>query len=352
MALVFTGSGQPLERRSLTVPEPAGVEVLVRVTGCTLCGSDLHTYDGRRPAPVPSILGHEIIGRVESFGPQAPRRDLAGQEVRVGDRVTWSLVASCGSCFFCGRGLPQKCTKLVKYGHEPFRPGFELSGGLAEYILLVRGTSLLRLPDDLSDETACPANCATSTVAAALEAAGELSGRVVLVLGAGMLGLTACAMARAAGASEVICCDVQAPRLERAAAFRATRLASAGDLGEVVSQATGGYGADVVLEVSGSSEALGQGLALVRTGGTIVLVGAVFPTPPVSVAPEQLVRRQLTLRGIHNYAPRHLLAAVQFLAGSQEPFETLVADWLPLREADDVFRRARAPEIFRMAIRP
>jgi alcohol dehydrogenase len=352
LALVFSEAGRPLEPRTLAVPDPAGAEAVVRVTGCTLCGSDLHTYEGRRPTPVPTILGHEIIGQVAALGPDAPRRDLAGQELAVGHRVTWSLAASCGACFFCDRRLPQKCARLVKYGHERLRPGFELSGGLAEYVHLIPGTALLRLPPALPDEAACPASCATSTVAAALDAAGELTGRTVLVLGAGILGLTACAMARAAGADDVVCCDVQAPRLERAEAFRATRLALPGDLDAVVSRATGGHGVDVAVEVSGAADAVARCLSLVRTGGTVVLVGAVFPTPPVSVAPEQLVRRHLTIRGVHNYAPQHLLAAVQFLAESREPFAALVADWLPLRSAEEAFRRARSPGVFRVGVRP
>jgi alcohol dehydrogenase len=350
--MVFDGPRQPLRPQSFAVPEPTGADVLVRVTACTLCGSDLHTFEGRRPAPAPSVLGHEIVGRIEALGPAPPRRDLAGQELAVGDRITWSLIASCGGCFFCGRGLPQKCERMVKYGHEPLRPGAELTGGLAEYVLLSTGTALLRLPDDLPDEVACPANCATATVAAAVEAAGEMSGRCVLVLGAGMLGLTACALARTAGAAVVVCCDVRPERLERAAAFGATRLANPTDLAATVSQATSGYGVDVALELSGSAEACAAALERTRTGGVVVLVGAVLPTTPLSVAPERLVRGHLTVRGVHNYAPAHLLSAVRFLTAARFPFADLVSEWFPLAEAGRAFERARSSGACRVGVRP
>jgi threonine dehydrogenase-like Zn-dependent dehydrogenase len=83
-----------------------------------------------------------------------------------------------------------------------------------------------------------------------------------------------------------------------------------------------------------------------------VLVGAVFPTPPVPVVPERLVRGHLTVRGVHNYAPGHLLTAVRFLAEKRFPFETLVADWFPLHDAESAFRRARAPDALRVGVRP
>ncbi len=137
--------------------------------------------------------------------------------------MTWAIVANCGDCFFCRRDLPQKCLKAVKYGHEAFRPGEELLGGVAEHCLLVRGTSIVAIPEELPLEVACPASCATSTIAAALEGAGDLQDRTVCVLGAGMLGLTACAMARSCGASSIVCVDQQTPTPGTVAGVRSDR---------------------------------------------------------------------------------------------------------------------------------
>jgi alcohol dehydrogenase len=351
-AVVFHGAGQPLRVERFAVPEPSGEQVLVRVTGCTLCGSDLHTYSGRRNAPVPSVLGHEIVGRIAALGPAAPRHDLAGRDLTVGTRVTWSIVANCGGCFFCTRRLPQKCERMVKYGHERLRAGFEWTGGLADYVLLTAGTSLVRLPDELSDEAACPAGCVGATAAAILAAAGDVSGSAILVFGAGPLGLTACAMARSAGASEVLCCDVRRERLERAGSFGATAVSLPNELETAVRERTAGYGVDVALEASGAPEAFERSLSLTRTGGVIVLAGAVLPTPPVAVAPERLVRGHLTVRGVHNYAPPDLLRAVRFLAETRYPFGALVSAWLPLEETERAFAAARSADVFRIGVRP
>jgi alcohol dehydrogenase len=277
---------------------------------------------------------------------------LAGGTLTIGDRVTWSLVANCGGCFFCKRRLPQKCERMMKYGHERLRPGFELTGGLAEYVLLTPGTSLVRLPDELSDEAACPAGCVGATAAAILSAAGEAEEQSVLVFGAGMLGLTVCAMARGVGAAEVICCDVRRERLERATAFGATSVCLPNDLAAVVRRVTGGYGIDVAVEASGAPDAFAAALEVTRTGGVIVLAGAVLPTAPVAVPPERLVRGHLTVRGVHNYAPADLLRAVRFLAEGRYPFEALVSNWLPLGEAERAFQEARRPDVFRVGVRP
>ncbi|OYW15922.1 MAG: alcohol dehydrogenase, partial [Planctomycetales bacterium 12-60-4] len=233
LAAVFRGVPDQIALEELSVPNPRGREILVRVAGCTLCGSDLHSFEGRRSVPVPTILGHEIVGEIIEFGDDASRADLAGQPLQVGDRVTWAIVAHCGDCFYCRRDLPQKCLHAVKYGHEAFRPGYELLGGLAEFCLLVAGTSIVKLPHELPLSVACPASCTTATVAAALEAAGDLRDRNLCIFGAGMLGLSACAMARSLEAAEVVCVDPQETRRQRALMFGATRAVAPDELSEI-----------------------------------------------------------------------------------------------------------------------
>ena len=168
-----------------------------------------------------------------------------------------------------------------------------------------------------------------------------------------MLGLTACAMARARGAVEVICVDMNAARLALAQTFGATRVCAPNATAETVKAATGGYGVDAAVELTGATPALESGLAQLRIGGTLVLVGAVFLTPAVSLLPEVLVRRCLTLRGVHNYAPRHLQAAVEFLAAAQTyPFASLVSTWHPLESIATALEQARANPPLRLGIRP
>jgi putative phosphonate catabolism associated alcohol dehydrogenase len=343
---VYWGPERGLRLETIPVPEPQDAEILVRVTACTLCGSDVHTHSGRREVAVPTVLGHEIIGRIDDFGPDAPRRDWLGRELRIGDRITWGIIASCGACFYCRRSLPQKCERQVKYGHET---GIGWTGGMGEFCLLAPGTSIFLLPDSLPDAVACPLSCATATVACALRALGGAQGKTVLVQGAGMLGLTACGLARAQGATCILCVDPDPIRRERALKFGADLAVAPTDIPEAVRRATDGYGIDIALELSGDSTAFETGLQCLRMGGKLGLVGAVFPSAAVGVHPEALVRRCLTVAGVHNYAPEDLATALAFLSDPvwRSRFENLAVVWFPLDEAEAAFRATHDPNNLR-----
>ena len=126
---------------------------------------------------------------------------IRGVRCDVGDRITWTLCASCGRCSNCRRGLPQKCEHLFKYGHEALA-GDRPSGGLATHCVLRPGTTIFVVPDELPDSVACPANCATATVMASIRLLQEVTpvqGRTVLIAGMGMLGLTAAAVCSRVG---------------------------------------------------------------------------------------------------------------------------------------------------------
>jgi len=355
-AALFHGPGRPFELVRFPKPEPRGSEILVHVACCTLCGSDLHTHAGRRQVHTPTVLGHEIVGRIEAFGPDAARTDFRGTGLAIGDRVSWSVAASCGHCFFCADELPQKCTTLFKYGHQELDRSHPFAGGLADLVTLMPGSAVFRVPDVLSDAMAASANCATATAAAVLRAGGGVAGRTVLIFGAGMLGLTACAMARSAGAAAVIVSDPDATRRLRARAFGATDAVSTDDqeLRTAVANATASRGADIALELAGVADTVKTGLDLTRVGGTLVLAGTVLPTPSVPLDPEAVVRRMLTIRGMHNYVPRDLGAALDFLAvpGRAYPFGDLVEKTFPLDEIEQAFQHAHSHGGGRVAVVP
>lgn len=357
-AAVFQGTGKPIQMQAFPLPELGPSQLLVRVTCCSICGSDLHTYLGHRQTPTPTILGHEVLGEVIEVGAGPPVRTLEGAVVQVGDRISWSIAAGCGQCFFCRRNLPQKCERLLKYGHESIRPGHFFNGGLAEVCHLVAGSAVVSVPESLPDAVACPANCSTATVMAALRAGGGCRGEIVLIQGAGMLGLTACAVARSNGAGQIIVSDVDESRLMRAKRFGASRCVLVRDgsraLDRAVKELSRGRGVDLALELSGSLSAMTAAIPLLRTCGRYVLVGAVFPTRPWSLDPERVVRGWLQIRGVHNYAPEDLAAAVSFLGQhyTKYPFSELLTEMFPLAQVEQAFQYAVASGALRVGVGP
>ena len=309
-AAVWTG-GASITLEQVAVPPLREGETLVRVRLATVCGSDLHTVTGRRPAPCPSVLGHEAVGDVIAVGPGAPAEP--------GQRIVWSVTVSCGECPRCRSGRSAKCTAVRKTGHEPFDGQWPLSGSYARHIVLPRGTTISVVPTRMPDAVAAPAACATATVMATMEAAGSLAGKRVLIGGAGMLGLTAVVACLDAGA-HVEAIDSDPDRLALAVEFGAV---SGTD--EPV---------DVAIDYTGSSDAVGAALARLDIGGVLVLAGSVTPGPPLPVDPESVVRCWLTITGVHNYEPRHLHQAVRFLDRTlaRHPWHRLVAPPVPLAE--------------------
>ena len=362
-AMVWPGAGHHHEAVAVPGVRLSPGDVLVAIELVTVCDSDVETVRGHRTAPTPLVLGHEQVGRVVALG-RGGAKTTDGHRVSLGERIVWSAAVPCGRCARCRRGLPQKCLTLQKYGHERMRRGWELSGGFATHAHILDGTPMVAVPDSVPAGVLAPASCSTATVAAALEAAAAitpLDGALVLIAGAGMLGLTATAMATDAGA-HVVVADADPERRELAKTFGAAAVADAGGaadssagLAAALAHA-GGRGAapTIGLELSADAAAVGSLLGAVDAGGVVVLVGSISPGPNVPFDPEQLARRLLTIRGVHNYAPRHLEQAVRFLTGAWEryPFAELVGPVFPLGEVDAALAVALDRSIGRVALRP
>ena len=357
-AMVFTGPGQPLQWRSFPLPDaaPAG-GLLVRVTLSAICGSDLHTYLGHRQEPAPLILGHEIIGRVAALG-AGMTHDWNGLPLAIGDEITWSVAASCGHCFYCIRDLPQKCESLHKYGHCGCANGQALSGGFAEHIVLEPGSAVFRLPDGLQPAEAVSANCALATCVHAVEKIDVRPGETVLIQGAGLLGVYAAALCRDRGAGRVIVADIHAGRLAFARRMGAdTALDVTGLDPQAVKAMLAArglpHGADVAIEVSGAANAFAQGLAALRLGGRYLIAGLVSPGPVLPITGDTLTRRCLTVAGIHNYAPRHLAAGLDFLFRQRDslPFGEIVGVTFALADLPAAIDEALTGRHLRVAVR-
>lgn len=361
-AAVFEKAGQPLDVRGFDVPselEPGSA--LCRVSLATICGSDLHTITGRRKEPTPLILGHEIVGEIEALGAGLDR-DGFGQPLAVGDRVSWTIMAFCGRCYFCSHGLPQKCESLKKYGHTAHndpsvRSG--LLGGYADYVYILPGTAMFKVPQSLSDAVAAPANCALSTVVNAVDTIGVGKDDVVLIQGAGLLGLNAAALAREAGAREVVVSDVLDSRLGQARRFGATRVFNPrteplDKLKAELLELTSGRGADVAIEVCGVKDAVRQAVEVLRIGARYLIAGLVTPGSVLDVDGNVITRKCLTIRGIHNYRPEHLGQALRFLERNHRkyPYADLVKATYPLAEINEAVKVADTGAHIRVGIRP
>ena len=355
-AMVFSEAGRPLEKQEFSLPVLSEREILVKIEYSTICGSDLHTFRGNRSTPSPTILGHEIIGRIVELPPDSIVKDCKNGELKIGDLITWSIAASCGQCYYCDNGIPQKCKNLFKYGHERISKEHPLSGGYAEYCHIAKGTAIIKLKDDMPMKVFCPANCATATTAAAYRVGGACKDKTVLIQGVGMLGLTAVAMARYYGAKEVIALDIVKERLIKAKQFGATKtVLVTEDLNKVIEKVkkiTNGTGVDLALEMTGIKSSMEIGMQLLRIGGRYVFVGAVFPNPAIEIPAEVIVRNLLSIYGIHNYAPLDLIEAVKFLSDTytKYPFEELVSAEFCLEEINDAFQYLIDSNAFRVAI--
>ncbi|HEY8282616.1 MAG TPA: alcohol dehydrogenase catalytic domain-containing protein [Leifsonia sp.] len=362
-AMVWPGEGSMHEAVAVPGVRLSPGDVLAEVELATVCDSDLHTLLGHRPAPTPLVLGHEQVGRVVALG-RGGAKTTDGLRVSLGERIVWSAAVPCGRCARCRRGLPQKCLALQKYGHERMRRGWELSGGFATHAHILDGTPMVSVPDGVPAAVLAPASCSTATVAAALEAADAitpLDGALVLIAGAGMLGLTAAAMATDAGA-HVVVADASPERRSRATAFGAEAVTTAVGVPESGAELTaalaraGGRGAvpTIALELSGDTTAVRALTGVVDVGGVVVLIGSITAGADVPLDPELLSRHLLTVRGVHNYAPRHLEQAVRFLGRAWEryPFAELVGPVFPLAEVDAALAAALGDGRRRVGLRP
>lgn len=333
---LFQGPGQPFQMGSAPLPgELQDGEVLVEISLATICGSDLHTTEGRRSAPTPCVLGHEAVGHVV-----ISERD----DITVRQRVTWTLADSCGHCAPCTRWhLPQKCEHLFKYGHAALSDGSGLNGCYASHIVLRPGTQILPVPEVLSDAVAAPANCALATIVNALETLPDPCDRA-LVQGGGLLGIYACAWLRHRGVREVFCTDLSPQRLALVAEFGGVPVPHGTKMPEV----------DLVLEVTGSAAVVPDGIKALRPGGHYVWGGMVHPETKLDLTGEAVLRKCLTLRGVHNYAPEHLAAGLDFLAANHTrlPFEKLTSPALPLEQLNEGFDLTRSRQWQRVAIQP
>ena len=237
-------------------PQPRRDEVLVRVRHSGICGTDLKIFTGAVPVAYPLIMGHEMAGEVVSGG---------DDRVMPGQRVLVDPVLFCGTCLDCRAGRTNLCSNGGIIGRE-------VNGGFADFVAAPR-THVHLLPDAI-DTRSAPAIQVLTTCLHAQRRASVGSGQSVAVVGLGVSGQLHAQLARARGATMVIGVSRSAWKRQIAGQLGAHVTSSSGDAAvAAVKDATGGHGADVVIECTGHMKALADAIAMVRPGGTIVLFG-------------------------------------------------------------------------------
>jgi putative phosphonate catabolism associated alcohol dehydrogenase len=344
--------------KEIQIPELQRGEMLVKVLYTTICRSDLYTFQGIRKEKNPTILGHEIVGVIMQMHSSTPVKDLRGRILRQGDRITWAIYASDPEDPMSKKGFPQKADNLFKYGHEQVTPERQLHGGLSTHIILRENTPVVSLLPSLPDNIAALINCAVATVAGAFRLLGPVENKILVVNGTGMLGVVACAMAQVQGALSVIAIDQDQGRLEMAKGFGADQLCLPNGDGNGFQDCMTGknlvtYSADLLLDFSGKTAAMQTSLELLGIGGTAVWVGATYPQPPLQLNAELVVRRLLTLRGLHNYTAQDLLVAVDFMEAhaSSFDFENLIKGDYPLACAHEGFQHGVTENPYRIGFK-
>lgn len=359
LVAVYDQPNAPFELRLFPIRPPRPGEVLVKVRMCTICRSDIHSYLGHRPNPTPGVLGHEIIGTIVELG-EGITHDMRGDPLREGDRITWSEYFIPGNSYHTEvLDLPQKSPGVDKYGHMAATTEPHHHGGFGQYCYILPRSWILRLPDALSDEEATPVNCGVATVMCVTEQAEIRMGDAVVVQGLGLLGLYAAAIAKARGARLVIGIDGVPARRELARRFGCDHVfdPAAQSEAELVKQVRAlckPEGADSVIEVCGYPEVIPAGIQMLRVGGHYVLGGVVNPDSFVRIDVNLILRKLITLRGVHNYHPRHLIEALDFVAVNRErfPFRTLVDGRYGLDQVGQAMKDAEDRKVLRAAIVP
>ena len=330
-ALVLTAPSQ-LEFTDFPTPIPADDEVLLRIHACGICGSDIHGWDGstgrRRP---PLIMGHEAAGDIVAIGPRVERW-------RLGDRVTFDSTISCGACPYCARGEVNLCDHRRVVGVAPAE--YRQHGAFAE-LLAVPARILYALPAGLTYQQAAMVE-PVSIAIHAVQRVRLAPNATAVVVGAGMIGLFVIQALRWAGATRIIAVDLADNRLALARELGATDTLRSDrcDVPAEVARLTGGNGADVALEVVGVSATLNLALAVVRRGGSVVLVGNLAAKTDFPL--QSVVTRELTLHGTCASAGEYPLC-LDLIARGVIRVEPMISAVAPLADGAAWFKKLSAP---------
>lgn len=342
-AVVAYGVGDYRYER-VDMPVISADELLLKVEACGICAGDIKCYEGgfrfwggegNPPyCEPPFIPGHEFIGRVVEMG-----KDARFSDVRIGDRVAVEQVIPCGECYYCKKGHYHLCGPHYVYGFKS-----HYNGGFAEYVAVRKNSRLYRIPEELPIEKAAliePYACGMHAV----DRARIEQMDVVVIAGAGTLGLSMITAARALNPRALISIEPVARLREMALSMGADHAMDAWPheyLPEPVNELTGGVGCDVYIECSGHGGAISQGLNLIRKGGRFVEF-SVFPGPTSvdwSIIGDA---KELDLYGV-SLSPNAFPRVIEGIISGSLKTDSVVTHALPLKDYALAFEMAKKRE--------
>lgn len=318
----------------VAVPKIGPKEILVKIEACGICAGDIKAFEGApsfwgdetQPAYIkaPMIPGHEFIGHVVGYGEGVEGFDI-------GDRVISEQIVPCWQCRFCNRGQYWMCEKHDLYGFQK-----NVNGGMAEYMKFTKEAINYHVPADLPIEKAIliePYACSFHAV----QRANIKLGDVVVLAGAGTLGLGMIGAIKKSGPSKLIVLDLSDERLALAKTFGAdlTLNPTRDDVPAVIKQLTDGYGCDIYIEATGAQKSVEQGLTLIRKLGTFVEF-SVFKDPVTVDWSIISDRKELDVLGSH-LGPYCYPLVIEGIGNGDLPTEGVVTHTLPLEQFAEGF---------------
>jgi len=298
-------------------------EVLIKVKICGVCGSDVHSYKGKHPfVHPPIVLGHEFSGVIHQIGTRV-------NSFSPGDRVIVEPNIVCGKCYNCLQGRYNICTNLKVVGCVGY------DGAFAEYVA-VSEKKVLRLPGNISFEKAALVEPVAVAVHAVRKAKQKIND-VVVILGAGTIGLLVMQVAKLAGAGKVIVTDVLDYRLKKAGELGADRLVNPAsqDLIKIIQEKYGRNEVDLIYDCVGIEETISQAIQIARKGIRIMVIGV--PEERIEVDLSLIQDRELEIVGSLMYVREDFKAAIDFIQKERLKVKPLVTHHFKLKDVDKAF---------------
>ncbi|MCW4019749.1 MAG: alcohol dehydrogenase catalytic domain-containing protein [Candidatus Bathyarchaeota archaeon] len=317
----FKESGEPFSVEMVDIPSIGPGEVLVEIKAAGICGTDIHYRKGDSfPSKVPLTLGHEGAGVVKKVGANV-------SNVKTGDHVVVHYVISCGNCKPCLQGFDNRCRNRTSIGHD-------VDGTFAEFIKIPSRNAFV-MADHIPFEWGAITACAVSTAFHAVKRSGLKRGDTAVVFGTGGVGIHAVLWSKFFGAGKVIAVDLVDSKLEASRMYGADILVNPTreDVLKTVRKETGGWGADVVIECSGSAKAMKQAIKAIKgrnrfESGTCVSVG--FQPKPFQAEYWNFREGWLTVSGDHTRFD--LLQIIKLLEAGRIDLSRSITHRIPLQD--------------------